>query len=211
MRALLLIGVCVLLVGCNTTPPEVQWFTKTSVDQFTDEASCTVSLGSIYYSDGSVYTLNNHVYPAVHIDSNGVFVGAISGGKILIPVGDLRIRIDSNEPWILRAAENPKTSLKVDGPVSQAHFNAYTQSLTNEQKQQAQATYDTAMSAAANMMLPYTFTGGEEAQRLLSEMKTGNQIKLQRIALGNATSTVGTHNIDQSFHDSLAKCQSFIK
>ena len=211
MKALLAFAIALLLAGCNTTPAKVEWFTKTNIDPFTDEVSCTVTQGSIYTGGGMVYTVNNHIYPAVHFDSFGVFVGAISGGNILIPVGDLRIRIDSNEPWILQAANNPKTSLRVDGPVNQTQIDAYTQSLTEDQQQQAKAIFEASMGASANLMLPYTFIGGEDAKKLIDEMSNGSIIRLQRIALGNATSTIGTHDIDQSFVDALAMCQSLIQ
>lgn len=211
MKALLPIAIALSLVGCNVTPPKIEWFTQVSIDEFTDEVSCTVTQGGLYTSSGVIYTINNQVYPAVHFDSYGVFVGVISGGNIRIPVGDVRVRVDNNEPWTLQAANTPKTALKVDSPTSQEHLSTYTQSLSPEQKAQIEAAYGSAMNLTANMMLPYTFVGGDDAARLIDEMKSGRQIRLQRIALGNTTSTVGIHDIDQSFHDALAKCQSLIQ
>ena len=211
MKALLPIAIALSLVGCNVTPPKIEWFTQVKIDEFTDETSCTVTQGGLYTSSGIIYTINNQVYPAVHFDNYDVFVGVISGGSVRIPVGDVRIRIDNNEPWTLQAANTPKTSLKVDGPTSQEHLNAYLQSLSPEQKAQFDAAYDSAMDATSNMLSPYTFVGGKDAERLINEMKNGKQIRLQRIALGNTTSTVGIHDIDQSFHDALAKCQSLIQ
>lgn len=198
------LAIAVLLTGCASAP-QVSWYTTVDVDEFEDEMACTVTQASVY-TNSAAYTYNNHFYPAVRFDPKGLFVGVISGGNFKIPVGDVRLRIDQNSPVTLYSANTPETSMSATQQQATSMVDAYTQNMTDEQKEQAQKTFKAAMSASSKMLLPYTFLDGEEAAKLLSQMKSGKSIKLQRIAIGQQTSSVGEHFIDASFNSSINEC-----
>lgn len=82
------------------------WVSTTKVDEFTDLQTCSVTVGSLY-TNNSVFTYGNHYYPYIEVVNGDLRVGIKSGGKYLIPVGDVQIRIDDNKAWTICSSETP--------------------------------------------------------------------------------------------------------
>lgn len=189
------------LSGCAVGQrSSVEWITVRDTDQFTDKATCGVTVGS-FYTGGGVYTVSNHYYPYIESPNGELRVGIRSGGRFKIPVGDVQIRIDQNPAWTIATGETP-----VDY-VPEGQLKAM-QAYGGDAKQQEmlEKTYKTALQASAQAMSPFTAATGEKAQQILSQMKTGKVLIYRTLGLNQAASTTGEYALDQSLNKALAVC-----
>ncbi|PSJ46993.1 hypothetical protein C7I36_03595 [Zobellella taiwanensis] len=191
-----------LLAGCATTSPSISWVASTKVDEFTDNKTCSVSVGS-FYTNGSVFTYSNHYYPYIEVVNGDLRLGVKSGGKHPIPVGDVQIRIDSNTAWTISSSETPLDYVP-EGTFS--NMQEYAKNLPEQNQKLVEDTYRTAMETTARAMSPFTATTGGKAQSILKEMLSGKKIKYRTIGLNQASSSTGEYDLGPSLQESLSRC-----
>jgi len=191
------------------------WYAADQYDKFKNESSCRASIGS--ESVGAfTYTFNGQYYPFIERTGDNVYVGIssvpLAGANVTtfrpsapIPVGDVELKVDGNETWVLAAAESPVHT--VAGSSSE---------LMRQQTQQqiaamAPANPQLAGSLAAmqdsmrGMTAPYTAASGDKARQIIDQMRAG------RVVAFRATMAMG--GISKSFEypltglrEQLARC-----
>jgi len=119
----------------------------------------------------------------------------MSSGRIKVPVGTVQLRVDQNEVWTISPQETP-ISLLPEVP-------QYGQNLPPEQAAFVKSAQAQAMTSAAQMMSPYTVTGGDKAKAIIKQMAAGHVLKFRTVGLNQAASTTGEVKIDPSFAQSL--------
>ncbi len=200
-----------VLTGCASTTPKVEWVASTEFDRFTDQTTCSVTTGSLY-TQSSVFTYTNHLYPFIEEVEDQLRVGLKSGGKYKVPVGDIQFRIDKNKAWGISMSETP-VSIKPNTQVNaQADLMAeYAKNLPPEQQALIANSYKAAMNSTGKMLSPYTAATGDKAKAILKEMLKGNIIIYRTLGFGQMTNygggTTGEFVLDGSLQTALNKCQ----
>ncbi|MGI2929491.1 hypothetical protein [Vibrio fluvialis] len=189
------------LAGC-ASKPSVEWVTSTSMDKFTDQAECLVTVGS-YYADTGVYTLTGHLYPFIKEVNGQLWVGIKSGGKYPVPVGAVQLRVDKNDAWTIEKDETP-----TDGLPDTLNFKSYIDldAYPEEQRKMIQASYKQSSEMTKRMMAPYTVTTGVKAKAILSEMLQGKTLIYRSINPLQPSDNVGEYQLDSSLKKSLEMC-----
>lgn len=197
------LAAAILLAGCgnNLTAPKVEWITVKNTDKFTDKSTCAVTVGS-FYSQGSVYTASNHYYPYIEAVDGDLRVGVRSGGRFLIPVGDVQVRIDQNPAWTISTSETPLDYV----PEGQLKAMQAAAPKDPQQQQIVAIAYKTAMESTARTMSPFTAATGDKARSILSQMRSGRSMIYRTIGLNQAASTTGEYALDQSLEIALQQC-----
>lgn len=197
LAAALLISGC----GTNMTAPKVEWITVRNTDKFTDKSTCAVTVGS-FYSRSGVYTTSNSYYPYIEAVDGDLRVGVRSGGRFLIPVGDVQLRIDQNPAWTISTGETPLDY------VPEGQLQAMQAAAPKDPQQQQIVTnaYRSAMEAAARSMSPFTAATGDKARSILTQMKAGHTVIYRTVGLNQAASTTGEYELDQSLETALRQC-----
>jgi hypothetical protein len=200
-----------VLTGCASTTPKVEWVASTEFDRFTDQTTCTVTTGSLY-TQSSVFTYTNHLYPFIEVVEDELRVGLKSGGKYKVPVGDIQLRIDKNKAWDISMSEtpvnvkpNPHVSAQVD------IMTEYAKNLPPEQQALVVNSYKAAMSSTGKMLSPYTATTGDKAKAIVKEMLKGNTLIYRTLGFSQVPNlgegTTGEFLLDGSLEAALNKCQ----
>jgi hypothetical protein len=203
-----------VLTGCASTTPKVEWIASTELDRFTDQTACTVTTGSLY-TQSSVFTYTNHLYPFIEVVEDELRVGLKSGGKYKVPVGDVQLRIDKNKAWAISMSEtpvnvkpDPQTSAQVD------IMTEYAKNLPPEQQALVVNSYKAAMSSTGKILSPYTATTGDKAKAIVKEMLKGNTLIYRTLGFSQVPtlggSTTGEFLLDKSLEAALNKCQIII-
>jgi hypothetical protein len=201
----------VILAGCASITPKVEWVASTEFDRFTDQKTCTVTTGSLY-TQSSVFTYTNHLYPFIEVVDGELRVGLKSGGKYKVPVGDVQLRIDKNKAWDISMSEtpvnvkpDPQTSAQVD------IMTEYAKSLPPEQQALVVNSYKAAMSSTGKMLSPYTATTGDKAKAIVKEMLKGNSLIYRTLGFSQVANygggTTGEFLLNGSLEVALNKCQ----
>jgi hypothetical protein len=203
MKRLFGLAAAVLIAGCGNSPtaPQVEWITVKNTDKFTDKSTCAVTVGS-FYTRGSVYTASNHYYPYIETVDGDLRVGVRSGGRFLIPVGDVQIRIDQNPAWTISTAETPLDYV----PEGQLKATQAAAPKDPQQQQIVANAYKTAMESTARSMSPFTAATGEKARSILNQMRSGRSLIYRTIGLNQAASTTGEYALDHSLEAALRQC-----
>lgn len=196
----------ITLAGCaggiaSGTAPSVKWVANSKTDSFTDVSSCAVTVGSLYTSNG-VFTMTNKYYPYIEVVNGDLRVGVKSGGRFLIPVGDVQLRIDQNKAWTISTSETPLDYV----PEGQLKAMQAYAPKNPQQQQIVENAYKTAMEATARSMSPFTASTGEKAQSILKEMRSGKTLIYRTVGLNQAASTTGEYVLDQSLEVALRQC-----
>ncbi|NWC93810.1 hypothetical protein HX855_05345 [Pseudomonas sp. IPO3778] len=189
-----------LTSGC-ATGPAVEWVTVRNTDKFTDKSSCAVTVGT-YYTGGGLYTVSNQYYPYIEVVNGDLRVGVKSGGRFLIPVGDVQLRVDQNKAWTISTSETPLDYV----PEGQLKAMQAYAPKDPQQQQIVENAYKTAMDATARSMSPFTASTGEKAQSILKEMRSGKTLIYRTVGLNQAASTTGEYVLDQSLEVALRQC-----
>jgi len=200
------------LVGCaSTAAPKVEWVASTEFDRFTDITTCSVSTGSLY-TQSSVFTYTNRLYPFIQVVNDELQVGVKSGGKYKVPVGNVQLRIDSNKAWAISMSETPvsgKPNPIVNGQVDL--MAEYTKTLSKEQQKIVVDSQKTAMNATEQMLSPFTVATGDKAKTILNEMLNGKVLIYRTLGFGPmvpaTAATTGEFLLDGSLQAALDKCQ----
>lgn len=204
MKTTLAVVAAITVVGCAADPgsrPSVKWVATRQTDQFTDRASCAVTVGALY-TNTAVFTKTNQYYPYIEVVNGDLRVGVKSGGRIQIPVGDVQMRIDQNPAWTISTSETPLDYVPQGYLQS---MQAYAQN--NPQQQQAlEGSYKAAMEGAARIMSPFTAATGEKARSILKELRGGRSLIYRSVGLNQAASSTGEYALDQSLEQALLKC-----
>ena len=193
-----------LTTGCTIGPsagPAVEWITVRNTDQFTDKSSCAVTVGT-YYTGRGIYTVSNQYYPYIEAVNGDLRVGVKSGGRFLIPVGDVQLRIDQNKAWTISTSETPLDYV----PEGQLKAMQAYAPKDPQQQQIVENAYKTAMEATARTMSPFTAATGEKARSILKEMRAGKTLIYRTVGLNQAASTTGEYALDQSLESALRQC-----
>lgn len=206
MRTLYLMFLSITLAGCaggiaSGTAPSVKWVANSKTDSFTDVSSCAVTVGSLYTSNG-VFTMTNKYYPYIEVVNGDLRVGVKSGGRFLIPVGDVQLRVDQNKAWTISTSETPLDYV----PEGQLKAMQAYAPKDPQQQQIVENAYKTAMEATARSMSPFTASTGEKAQSILKEMRSGKTLIYRTVGLNQAASTTGEYVLDQSLEVALRQC-----
>lgn len=203
MKRSLAFAAAILLTGCGTnlTAPKVEWITVRNTDKFTDKSTCAVTVGSFYTQNG-VYTATNHYYPYIETVNGDLRVGVRSGGRFLIPVGDVQIRVDQNPAWTISSSETPLDY------VPEGQLKAMQAFAPQDPQQQQIVTnaYKTAMEATARSMSPFTAATGDKARTILNQMRAGHSMIYRTVGLNQAASTTGEYVLDPSLEAALRQC-----
>ncbi|MBX6055049.1 hypothetical protein ACNAQ8_32020 [Pseudomonas aeruginosa] len=191
MKRIMTFAAALTLGGCAAGPT---WQATGTTDEFTDKTTMMVTT-SDFPSSGSIVTRSLHFYPVVRKEGNEIYVGLMSGGRFKIPVGTVQMRIDQNEAWTITPQETP---VGLAPAVPQ-----YSMNLPPEQAAIVKSAQDQAMTNAAQMMSPYTVTGGDKAKKILKQMLSGRNLKYRTVGINQAASTTGETVIDPSLAESL--------
>ncbi|SFU98420.1 hypothetical protein [Halomonas korlensis] len=196
------VSTALLSAGCaiNQPAPDIKWIAQYSTDEFTDESTCRVTVGSRYTSR-NIYTYTGALYPFVESKGGELRVGVMSGGKAKIPVGEVQLRIDQNPAWNIGINETP-----ADLVPSQDIPEPYQAQLSDEQREMVASTYRATMKHTAQAMSPYTATTGEKAEAILRQMLDGNELIYRSVGLNQPGSGTGEYDLDASLNEALARC-----
>lgn len=196
------VSTVLLSAGCavNQPAPSVRWIAQHSTDEFTDEATCRVTVGS-RYTARNVYTYTGSLYPFVESKEGELRVGVMSGGRVKIPVGEVQLRIDQNPAWNIAVHETP-----ADLVPSQDFPGPYQAQLSDEQREMVASTYRATMEHTAQAMSPYTATTGEKAEAILRQMLDGDKLIYRAVGLNQPGSGTGEYDLDASLNAALARC-----
>ncbi|MGC6782036.1 hypothetical protein ACP0IR_26355 [Pseudomonas aeruginosa] len=191
MKRIMTFAAALTLGGCAAGPT---WQATGTTDEFTDKTTMMVTT-SDFPSSGSIVTRSLHFYPVVRKEGNEIYVGLMSGGRFKIPVGTVQMRIDQNEAWTITPQETPVGLVPA--------VPQYSMNLPQEQAAIVKSAQDQAMTNAAQMMSPYTVTGGDKAKKILKQMLSGRNLKYRTVGINQAASTTGETVIDPSLAESL--------
>lgn len=211
MKNYILIISTVALIGCASTTPKIEWVASTEFDRFTDQTACAVTTGSLY-TQSSVFTYTNHLYPFIEVVKGELRVGLKSGGKYKVPVGDVQLRIDKNKAWNISMSEtpvdvkpNPQVNTQLDV------MTEYAKSLPPEQQALVVNSYKAAMNSTGKMLSPYTATTGDKAKAIVKEMLQGKTLIYRTLGFSNVSNygggTTGEFLLDGSLQTALNKCK----
>lgn len=189
-----------LTSGC-ATGPAVEWVIVRNTDKFTDKSSCAVTVGT-YYTRGGIYTVSNQYYPYIEAVNGDLRVGVKSGGRFLIPVGNVQLRVDQNKAWTISTSETPLDYV----PEGQLKAMQAYAPKDPQQQQIVENAYKTVMDATARSTSPFTASTGEKAQSILKEMRSGKTLIYRTVGLNQAASTTGEYVLDQSLEVALRQC-----
>lgn len=199
-----------ILAGCASTSPKVEWVASSEFDRFTDQTTCSVTTGSLY-TQSSVYTYNNHLYPFIEVVKGELRVGIKSGGKYKVPVGNVQLRIDKNKAWDINMSETPVTETPNAQASSQVDLmTEYAKDLPPEQQALVMNSYKAAMNSTNKILSPYTVATGDKAKAIVKEMLEGETLIYRTLgfsSVANSTGTTGEFLIDDSLKTALNKCQ----
>lgn len=188
--------ITVLVISGCTTPPKPSWITTYKKDQFTDKVTCEIGLAK-YYTQSSAFTLTGEYYPFIAVVDNQLRLGVKSGGKVLIPVGDVQLRIDNNPAWTITTSETP-----IDSTANANYKMPSYDNLTSEQKALIANTQKAAMESVSKSMSPYTVATGDKANQILKQILTGNKLIYRTVGLNQSGSTTGEYDL-ASMRESL--------
>lgn len=195
-----------LLEGCSALPlssaSSMSWVSINEVDELTDTWKCIITLGR-QYTQNITYTHPVHYYPYVEISNLGFSVGIKSGGRFKIPVGDVRIQIDSNETWNISTSETPMSYM------FENHIDRIKKAIKNNNLENSEVAQDAKLEileAMAKTKFPYTATTGTKAVAIFKEMQVGKQIKYWTTGPNQWGPTTGEYDIDKYFHQSVNRC-----
>ncbi|MEE3637046.1 hypothetical protein UIA24_22725 [Pseudomonas sp. AL 58] len=190
-RIITLAAAALALGGCASGSV---WKATGTTDEFTDKTTMMVTTGN-FTPGNSIVTSSLKFYPVVRKEGNDIYVGLMSGGRFKIPVGTVQFRIDQNEAWTITPQETP-VSMMPEAP-------QYAMNLPPEQAAIVKNAQAQAMTNMAQVMSPYTVTGGDKAKKILKQMLAGHVLKFRTVGINQAASTTGEVEIDQSLAQSL--------
>lgn len=194
----------ILCAGCGSTnKPDINWFAEKNIDKFDDSFKCRVTVGSTYYSSGTVLTYNAHYYPFIEKVNDELRVGILSGGKVKVPVGDVQMRIDSNPAWTIETSETP---VDYTTPGASMDMSPYMANMTPEQKTQFQTVYKQSLNNTTKMMSPFTASTGEKAEKILKQMVGGSKLIYRVVGFNQAASSTGEYPLDITLTNALTEC-----
>lgn len=163
---------------------------------------------------GTAFTRTGYLYPFVENNSKlGLLVGVSSGGRVRVPPGDIVWRVDDAPYRTLIAAKTPvieENPLPID-----------TSGMTAEVRKSIEASMAASAGMISSIQNGTTAVAGEEAQEMLAEMRTGNELIYRTVAASqsfgltnSSTMAVGRYNgkdlapfpLDASFESALQQC-----
>ncbi len=210
MKSLLSILVFgLILSGCASNENKGPWRASVSIDRFTDEVDCFVSVAEYWGSD-IFYTKQNHYYPYIQQKKGELRVGLKSGGKFPIPVGNVKLRIDSNEAWQILVSESPVDSSQFSNMISPDYVKNITQNLDEKNKALIEKTFSDQQQFTSQMLSTYTAATGEKAKNILKEMLSGSILITQTTGIPGFKSTLGEAPLNQSLQKALSDCKIVI-
>lgn len=119
--------------------------------------------------------------PYVELRPDQVRVGILSLGLGQLPPGRAMLRVDENPPWTIETSETPVDFSKWN--------NRYMDQNTAD----------------------VTATTGRKAQALLTQMRSGREIRYQHSGLvGRPEDSTGTEKLGPDFNDAVAKCEQLV-
>ncbi|HAT42371.1 MAG TPA: hypothetical protein DCS87_11735 [Rheinheimera sp.] len=211
MKGIIWLASLALIAGCASTSSDSSdssgpWAASVKHDRFSGEVECFVSTGD-FFTETSVVTSNNKYYPLIQIKNGVLMVGVRSGGRYPIPVGDVKIRVDSNKAYDISITETPVDE-KVDPMI--ASMKASYESLPEDQKKLVISAIDNASKAQKAMVSTYTVATGDKAKALLEEIKNGRKLIYQAGIFSNMPamqSSIGEVEINISLSKALKQCE----
>lgn len=207
MKRILCGALALAITGCaSTSEPTGPWAASVKYDRFSGEVECFVSTGD-FFTETSVVTSNNKYYPLIQIKNGVLMVGVRSGGRFPIPVGDVKIRVDSNKAYDISITETP-VDQKVDPVI--ASMKASYESLPEDQKKLVISAIDNASKTQKAMVSTYTVATGDKAKALLEEIKHGRKLIYQAGIFANMPamhSSIGEVEINASLSNALNQCE----
>lgn len=194
-RIILIISVVLLFTGCaSMSKSKDTWFALKQTDEFTDKMTCMVTAGDVYKWKGAHYNASG-VLPYIEMKNGELRLGLRRGGRLKAPLGDVQLRVDKHDAWVISTAETPIDAMPTNPAFAAMQGNPH-----------AQKAYDTTMSAMTRSMSPYTTATGEKAEKILAQMLNGEIVKFRTFGFNKATSTTGHVVLDASLPKALAEC-----
>lgn len=193
MKGIICLAAAVALTGCASGKV---WQATGTKDEFTDKTTMMVTTGD-YPASGKIVTRSLRFYPVIRKEGSDIYVGLASGGRIKLPVGTVQMRIDQNEAWTITPQETPVSLMPA--------IPQYVLNLPPEQAEMVKNAQAQAMTTTAQIMSPYTVTGGDKAKMILKQMLSGKILKFRTVGINQASSTTGEVVIDQSLVDAVRR------
>lgn len=195
-----------VLTGCASNENKGPWRASVTMDRFTDEIDCFVSV-SEYWGGDFLYTRQNHFYPYIQQENGELRVGLRSGGKFPIPVGNVKLRIDKNPAWEILVSESPSDTSQVTSLMPADYVKNITENLDEKNKALIEKTFSAQQKLTSQMLSTYTAATGEKAKSILEEMLAGKMLITQTAGMPGVKSTVGEAILNESLKMALADCK----
>ncbi|AJD46731.1 hypothetical protein S7S_01535 [Isoalcanivorax pacificus W11-5] len=139
------------------------------------------------------------IYPVIMKTVEGLAVGFMSGGQFKVPVGAVQMRVDGNEAIMVTPENTPNIS-EIEAWF--APFIVDIPGLDNDAINNAQKV---AVENAMRMSQPYTLVVGDEADRILDQMLSGQNLIYRQILVNQPNPSTGRVPLDQSLSEALRK------
>lgn len=181
---------CALLAGCSSIAPQSKWVAEKTTDSFYGTSACAVKFNDAMQNMPLAYGVRYYPFVAKDADGNDLFG---IGNNYNLPVGDVLVKIDSNEPIRISQSETQ---------VKQGASYSIPGSSDNPAIQQA-------VNNAMKMSSPYTTASKEKSATIINEMKSGKTLMVRVIGLGvnsSTASTDGTYALDETLSSGLLQC-----
>ena len=187
-----------LLTGCAATT----WSVKNVQDEFTDKRSCKVIYGSDFGRDFVKASGGIHYYPFIEKMNDEIIFGVHNDYNV--PVGDIQIRVDNNDPVLISYSETPVSYTATNKAVDLS----YLKGVEGINQEAMQSSIEASMKNISKMSSPFTATSGEKAKQIISQLKAGQKMKMRVIGFGtnSIASTTGEFELGESLRASLAAC-----
>ncbi len=179
-----------VLTGCVTT---AQWQANKYHDEFTDENTCRVEMGSAHQREfgramsGTYYSYN------FYAENHDGEIRAGVRSEPAIPInGDVQIKV-GKKLNTMTAADTPlDTKPSMPAPQGSDVFNK---------------SYVEAMNSIQKFTSPYRAFTGKKANAFLNDiLDTNGDIKFRTVGVNTATSGTGSFSVDEHFKIALKEC-----
>ena len=195
MRACLALSF-VLLASCSTS----MWNAKMTVDEFTDETRCKVSVGSsvgksLVKSFGGI-----HYYPFI-ARANGELIFGVEN-DYNVPLGDAQVRVDSNQMVEISAVDTP-IFMAPKQPTVDMSYLGNTPGIDAKALQKSVNDMTAKIQANAS---PFRAVGGDKARKIIRQLLDGKTLKIRIIGINQIASTTGEWELDDSLPAALSEC-----
>ena len=195
-KAAVVIVSTIVLSACSST----MWNAKTTVDEFTDETRCKVSVGSDFGKDVAKSFGGIHYYPFIARAKDEIIFGIENDYNL--PLGDAQVRVDDNAMIEISAADTPVILAPKQPTVDMSYLKG-TPGLDSEALQKSVTDMTANIQKYSS---PFRAVSGEKAREIIKQLLNGKSLKVRIIGVNQVNSTTGEWEMDGSLPNALAEC-----